>query len=158
MIHDHQLQPQASDGDYERLRHLGHFGLKVSRSYQYSEAFYPGGGYESALEGPSEGIQRVSLVWKVVADSSAQASIIHQGNEQTLALYLWEFFHRHKSPVNKPFICPHPFTEADLCWRFEEHSIALDHLVGRLWTTGLPLVQHFYGEPFTDTHENPQTI
>lgn len=152
-----QFQPHASDGPYERLAYMGDFELDIQHSYQHSEAHYPGGGYESALEGPPSGIARCNLVFKVAPDSQAQ-SILFQGGEQTLALYLFFFFQRHNSPAKKPFICPHPLTEVDMLWRFVENNVQMKNVAARLWSTGFALVQHFYGEPFTDTSQNPQTI
>lgn len=152
-----QFQPHASDGDYERLQHLGDFELSISHAYQHNECRYPGGGYESSLAGPVEGIAGCSLIFKVLPDAQAQ-SLLAQGQEQTLAKYIFYFFQRHNSPAKKPFICPHPFTEVDTLWRFVESRIELKNVAARLWSTGFPLEQHFGGEPFTDTSENPNTI
>lgn len=159
MIEAHQLEPHFSDGDYERLAHLGRFALRVRHDYQYSEAHYPGGGYDSSLEGPPTGIARATLVFRNVARDGGREKILRASEEQSLAWYLWEFFHRHHTPKKKAFIAPHPFTEKDALWRFEEHSLQLDHVARRLWSIdGIPLIQHFNGEPFTDTSENPNTI
>lgn len=154
-----QFQPHFSDGSYERLAHMGDFELDIEHAFQHTECWYPGGGYESALEGPLTGIARCNLVFKIAPDSQAQ-SILYNGGEQTLAKYLFFFFQRHNSPVKKPFICPHPLTEVDTLWRFVESKIAMKNVAARLWSTGFALVEHknLDAEPFTNTQENPNTI
>jgi hypothetical protein len=147
----------TADGGYERLAYMGDFELDIEHSYQHSEAFYPGGGYESALEGPLSGLARANLVFKVVPDSQAQ-SILYNGREQTLAIYLFNFFQRHNSPAKKPFICPHPLTEIDTLWRFVESKISMKNVAARLWSTGFALIEHKFGEPFMDSSQNPNRL
>jgi hypothetical protein len=162
-MNEWQFQQHFSDGSgtYERLAFLGDFELDIEHGYQHTEAYYPGGSYESSLEGPLSGIAKCNLVFKVLPNSEMQSILLsnNQG-EQTLALYLFEFFQRHNSPAKKPFLCPHPLTEADTLWRFVDNRISMKNLAARLWSTGLALVEHknLDAEPFTNLQDNPNGI
>lgn len=153
-----QFEQHFSDNGLERLAYMGDFELEISHEYQHTEAYYPGGEYESALEGRPQGIARCNLKFKVLPDSQAQSIALAPGGEQTLAMYIFEFFRRHNSPAKKSFICPHPLTEVDTKWRFVESKISMANVAARLWGAGYALVEHVDDVNITDTSQNPNTI
>ena len=152
-----QFEPHASDGQYERLKFMGDFGLKFGHEYLHNSIEFPDR-RDHVLVGSTAGYDDVSLVFKVVPDSQAQ-SILVGDVEQTLCKYLYFFFNRHNSPTKKAFICPHPMLETDQLWIFKESRIEFDSIAPRLYSTGFPLDQ-YTGEqtPFTNSSENPNTI
>ncbi|HYE74318.1 MAG TPA: hypothetical protein VEF04_13350, partial [Blastocatellia bacterium] len=86
-----QFIPHESDGEYERLQHMGSFELSIGHGYLINEVRYAGGGYDSSMSGPLEGIAKCSLVFKLAPDSLS-SSLLYNGQEQSLARYLFFFF------------------------------------------------------------------
>lgn len=152
-----QFEPHASDGQYERLRFLGDFGLSVGKSFLHNAIEFPDR-TDHVLVGRVDGLDDVALTFKVLPDSQA-GSLLVNGQEQTLVRYLYQFFIRHNTPGKKPFICPHPLLETDALWIFKESAIRFENIAARLWTTGFPLEQYTGAQDaFTDTSQNPDTI
>lgn len=152
-----QFEPHASDGQYERLKFMGDFGLAIGKEFLHNSIEFPDR-TDHVLVGSTAGLDDVNLTFKVLPDSQAQ-SLLLGGQEQTLCRYLYEFFIRHNSPEKKAFILPHPLTEIDSLWVFAESKIRFENIAARLWSSGFPLNQYTGDQDaFTDTSSNPNTI
>jgi hypothetical protein len=101
-----------------------------------------GDGFDaSALVGSPDGLRSWSISIDVLPHLEDYLLDAGEFGLQTRALYLWEFFCRHKGAGDKSFVIVDPIDERKYFARFVDNKLTYQLLTRKLYSTGLELEQ-----------------
>jgi hypothetical protein len=132
-----------SDQPYEELLLLGDWGLVEGSALDMLTHQMGGGFYRSVLTGSRTGGRYWTLIYQTLRDTLDSPVTLPSGELQAQAIYLWDFFHRHKTgyvEVDRPFIVTDLSTNKRFLARFAEHSIERTLFMVKLFRSELKLV------------------
>jgi hypothetical protein len=133
--------------EYEHLELLGSFGLEVEIDFPGTLEADFGDGYErSARTGHPDGLRSWRLVYKVLPGTLDNAPESGPLSLQSRADYLWDFFIRHKSAGNRPFIVTCPRDGQEYLAKFLDRKLTYTLFATKLFSSGLALRQRRDGE------------
>ncbi|HEX8500806.1 MAG TPA: hypothetical protein VF659_09455 [Pyrinomonadaceae bacterium] len=125
------------------MRLRGDFGLVEGLGLEMLTHQLGGGFYRSVLTGTRSGNRYWTLTYRTLRDTMNSPVTLPSGDLQAQAIYLWEFFHRHKTgyvEVDRPFVLTDISTGKKFLARFADHSMERTMFMVKLYTSQLKLV------------------